>query len=260
MSADVLIASRDVSKTYLTRTGNTDALRAMDVTLATGEFVSLVGPSGCGKSTFLRCIAALEPISGGALTFRGLPITEPPHRLGVVFQRDALLDWRTVIDNVLLGVEFSREPGRDYRPKALTLLDGLGLRDFVNKHPWELSGGMRQRVAIARALIGDPELLLMDEPFGSLDALTRDELNVELQRMWLERRPTVLLITHSIAEAVFLSDRVAVMSPRPGTIVETIPIELARPRPLAVLDSPEFTVYTRRIRSIFEQQGVFTPA
>ena len=174
----------------------------------------------------------------------------------MVFQRDLLLDWRTVLDNVLIMAEFQGLARQEQRPRAIALLERFGLGGFLERHPWELSGGMRQRAAICRALLTEPRLLLMDEPFGALDAMTRDDLNVELTRIWQMARRTVLFVTHSIAEAIFLSDRVVVMSPSPGRVRQVVPIDLPRPRPLAVQGTPEFAAYVTQLRSIFAELGV----
>jgi NitT/TauT family transport system ATP-binding protein len=220
------------------------------------EFVSLLGPSGCGKSTLLRCIAGLEPMTGGRIAIKGVPIAGPPEDMGIVFQRDVLLDWLTVLRNVLLPCRIRRLRVKDWDPKARALLDLMGLGGFENRFPWELSGGMRQRVAICRALLLDPSLLLMDEPFGALDAMTRDELNLELQRVWLADAKTVLFVTHSIVEAVFMSDRVLVMSRSPGRVEDVVKIDLQRPRTLAIRETPEFSGYVARIRQLFEGFGM----
>jgi NitT/TauT family transport system ATP-binding protein len=256
------IRVENLSKTY-TRAGQGNVLALRDIALdvAPGSFVSLLGPSGCGKSTLLRCVGGLDVPTSGRITLRGAPVAGPPERLGMVFQRDVLLDWRTVLDNVLLAVEFraARRNGiarAQIEQRARTLLASFGLAEFIDRYPWELSGGMRQRASICRALVNDPDLLLMDEPFGALDALTRDELNVELQRIWLTTGKTVLFVTHSISEAVFLSDAIAVMSARPGRIVETLRIDLPRPRRLSVAETPEFIHYCGTIRALFEKQGV----
>ncbi len=245
-----------LDKVYGTGEARIVALR--DVTLAIGgaEFVSLLGPSGCGKSTLLRCVAGLERPTAGAIALEGRSVTEPPDHMGIVFQRDVLLDWLTVLRNILLPARIRRLPLEELRPKAERLLDLIGLGGFADRFPWELSGGMRQRVAICRALLLDPALLLMDEPFGALDAMTRDELNLELQRLWLADAKTVLFVTHSIAEAVFLSDRIAVMSRSPGRIVDVIEVDLPRPRELAIRETAEFARHVARIRRIFEGFGM----
>ena len=194
----VLVELRNINKTYKSPRGDIHALENINLEIRAGEFLSLLGPSGCGKSTLLRCLAGLEEISSGEVRIDGELLTRPPEGLGIVFQHDLLLDWRTVLQNVLLPIEFRRLPKQDYREPALALLETFGLRPFADRFPWELSGGMRQRVAICRALIDEPSLLLMDEPFGALDAITRDNLNIELQRIWTRTKKSVLFITHSI--------------------------------------------------------------
>ena len=251
------IRVRGLNKVFAGDGGDFEALRQVDLDIGEGEFVSLLGPSGCGKSTLLRAIAGLEAPTSGTVELEGRPLSGPPEGLGIVFQRDVLLDWRTILDNVLLPVEFAGGRRADYVERAHELLYLYGLHGFANLHPWQLSGGMRQRAAICRALIQDPRLLLMDEPFGALDALTRDELNVELQRLWMTTRKSVLFVTHSISEAVFLSDRVVVMATRPGRIVETLEIDLPRPRDLAVRETEAFGRYTAHIRAVFERHGLF---
>jgi NitT/TauT family transport system ATP-binding protein len=233
------------------------ALKDVDLSIDEGEFVSVLGPSGCGKSTLLKCVAGLEAVSSGSLSLRGEAIVNPPVDMGVVFQRDLLLDWRSILDNVLIAAELRGLPQKDFRDHALSLLKSFGLADFVDRYPFELSGGMRQRASICRAMLTEPHLLLMDEPFGALDAMTRDELNFELQRTWLESGKTVVFITHSIAEAVYLGDRVIVMSRNPGCVAEDIAIDLERPRDLAIRETPRFAEYVAHIREIFAHMGVF---
>jgi NitT/TauT family transport system ATP-binding protein len=245
-----------LKKVYASRSSDITALAGVTLDISDGEFVSILGPSGCGKSTLLRCIAGLEPVSAGTVLIRSKPLDGPPERLGIVFQRDTLADWRTVLDNVLLVSEFRRHQTGDVRARGMELLALFGLSDYTHRYPWELSGGMRQRVAICRALADDPELLLMDEPFGALDAMTRDQLNVELQRIWYQKQKTVLFVTHSIVEAVFLSDRVAVMSSNPGRVIEVLDIALPRPRRLAVRETPQFASLVARIREIFMSLGI----
>jgi NitT/TauT family transport system ATP-binding protein len=246
-----------VSKTYSSERGDVAALTEVNLKIRTGEFISLLGPSGCGKSTLLKIIAGLETSSNGYIQIDGKALDGPPEGLGFVFQRDVLLDWRTVLGNMLLPAEFQNKRRKDYEARANELLALVGLRDFSDRYPWELSGGMRQRVAICRALLMNPDLLLMDEPFGALDALTRDELNLELQRMWLETGKTIVFVTHSISEAILLSDRIAVMAARPGRVVEILDVDFGRPRTLSLRESPEFSAYARRIREVFENYGLF---
>lgn len=254
MSAST-ISSVDVCKIYDGEPPLT-ALDGISLDIRPGEFISILGPSGCGKSTFLRCIAGLEEISSGSLKADGREIAGPPDHVGMVFQRDALLEWRTIERNIMLPIEFAKKPVANYQQPMRDLLKLVGLTDFASKYPRELSGGMRQRAAICRALIDQPSLLLMDEPFGALDALTRDQMNAELQRIWLETRNTVVFVTHGIAEAVYLADRVVVFSPRPGRIADIIEVDLPRPRKLAVRETPEFGKYTNHIRGLFQAMGL----
>jgi NitT/TauT family transport system ATP-binding protein len=236
--------------------GGLTALQEASLSIAPGEFVSVLGPSGCGKSTLLRCIAGLETPSAGSVAVDGQTVSAPPAGLGMVFQRDALLEWRTVADNLLLPVDFRRGDRNAARRRAAELLAMTALQGFERSYPAQLSGGMRQRVALCRALVDDPVLLLMDEPFGALDALTRDQMNIELQRLWLAERKTVVFVTHSITEAIFLSDRVVVFTPRPGRIAEVIEVALPRPRRLAVRASEQFIGYASAIRGLFEDMGL----
>jgi NitT/TauT family transport system ATP-binding protein len=203
-------------------------------------------------------VGGLDTPTTGELRIHGQQIKGTPEGLGFVFQRDVLIDWRTILDNVLLPIEFQNQSRRSAMQRAKDLLALFGLKGFENRHPWELSGGMRQRAAICRALITDPELLLMDEPFGAVDALTRDQLNVELQSIWLQSKKTVLFVTHSISEAIFLADRVAIMASRPGRVVETVAIDFPRPRPLDIRDEPGFAHYSRHVRKTLEAHGAFT--
>jgi NitT/TauT family transport system ATP-binding protein len=245
-----------VGKAYNTSGAPVRALEGIDLAVKPGEFVSIVGPSGCGKSTLLKCVAGLQSVTEGEIRVKGQRVAQPPDNMGFVFQKDVLLDWRTVLHNVLLMAEFRGLPTRDYVDRARGLLAVFGLQGFENRYPWELSGGMRQRVAICRALLVDPELLLMDEPFGALDALTRDDLNIELERLWVETRKTILFITHGIAEAVYLADRVVVMARNPGRIAETFSVDIPRPRPLSVRNTPQFGEYAQHIRHLFATLGV----
>jgi NitT/TauT family transport system ATP-binding protein len=251
-----LIAVRDLSKVYPTAKGErVHALAHISLDVAPGEFVSLVGPSGCGKTTVLRILAGLISDYTGSVALRGRPLRGPSRDVGMVFQDANLMPWRTAKANVMLPVEVLRLDRKKMLPQAQALLCMVGLEGFERKLPGELSGGMRQRVAIARALIHDPAVLLMDEPFGALDAMTRDTMNVELGRIAAESSKTVFLITHSIAEAVFLSDRVLVMSSRPGRIVKEIRIDLPRPRGLDIIASPVFSGTVVRIRHILDGEA-----
>ena len=251
------VALENLSKTYWTRAGDeVDALAATTLDVEPGQFVAIVGPSGCGKSTLLSLVAGLDAPTSGRARIDGDVVLKAHPKVGMVFQNDLLLYWRTVLDNVLLPVEIKGWDRGAYRPRAEALLKQVGLAGFEAKFPGELSGGMRQRVAICRALIQQPELLLMDEPFGALDALTREQMIMDLQTMWRAVGNTVLFITHSIDEAVFLADRVLVMSPRPGRIDLDLDVALERPRRWAVHMTPRFQGYVGRIRAIFEAEGV----
>src|SRR3954451_20001472 len=231
------------------------ALQDIDVTVGDGEFISIVGPSGCGKSTLLKILAGLLPASVGEAFLNGTPIEGPRKDIGMVFQSPVLFPWRSVLGNALLPADVQRL-GRDrMTARALELLALVGLTGFEHRYPWELSGGMQQRVALVRALIHDPAILLMDEPFGALDAMTRETMNVELQRIWMERRKTVVFITHSTSEAVFLADRLMVMTPRPGKIADLFEVDLPRPRTLDVMTTEKFGVYVRRIRGALNAGG-----
>jgi NitT/TauT family transport system ATP-binding protein len=256
VSDNAMIQIRGISKTYISANGAVKALDPIDLDINESEFVSVVGPSGCGKSTLLMLISGLLRPSTGTTRINDDLVNKPYTNLGFVFQRDVLLEWRNVLENVLLQVEIRHMKRSDYEQRAISLLTGVGLGEFTKRYPNELSGGMAQRVSICRALLHDPPLLLMDEPFGALDAITRDQMNLDLERIWERSRKTVIFITHSVPEAIFLSDRVLVMSKRPGRIVEIIPIELSRPRKLAIRETPEFIQYNRRIREIFRAQGI----
>ena len=250
-----VIAARGLSKRYATRDGAVPALERISFSVGEGEFVAVVGPSGCGKSTLLKILAGLLPPSDGEALLRGTPIDGPRRDIGVVFQSPVLLPWRTVLDNVLLPVDVQHLGREEHLKTAVDLLTLVGLQGFERRYPWELSGGMQQRVAITRALIHDPAMLLMDEPFGALDAMTREYMNLELQRIWLEKKKTVVFITHSIPEAVFLGDRVLVMTPRPGRIIDNRKVEIPRPRSLDVMNTPAFGEHVRHIRAQFSLKG-----
>jgi len=255
MSTDVLIEARGVSKIYASKDGPVESLKPLDFAIREGEFVSVVGPSGCGKSTLLKMVAGLLPISGGSLALAGKPISGPQKDVGIVFQSAVLLPWRSIEANILLQAEMRRMPMDAARARARALMEMAGLKGFEGKYPWQLSGGMQQRASICRALLHDPSVLLMDEPFGALDAMTREKMNLELQRIWMASKKTVLLITHSIPEAIFLSDRVIVMSERPGSIAAVYDIALPRARTLDMMASPEFGAYTKQVRAHFFSQG-----
>lgn len=248
-----LIEYDAVRKIYNSGDDEVVALEEVSFHVSEGEFLTVVGRSGCGKSTLLKITSGLLPATAGAVRVAGEMVRGPLTNIGVVFQAPVLLAWRKALDNVLLQIEARRLDVAAYRKRALELLELTGLKGFEGKYPNELSGGMQQRVSISRALIHDPPLLLMDEPFGALDAITRDEMNLELLRIWQEAKKTVLFITHSIPEAVFLGDRVVVMTPRPGKVAEIIPIDLLRPRVTAIRDDPKFIAYVRKIR---ERLGV----
>jgi NitT/TauT family transport system ATP-binding protein len=254
-TAETVIGVRRLAKSYSAQPSAVRALDAIDFEIGEGEFVAIVGPSGCGKTTLLKILAGLIPASAGVALLRGTPIVGPRRDIGVVFQAPVLFPWRTVLDNVLLPADVQRLDRQRLRGVAFEMLRLVGLEGFERRYPGELSGGMQQRVAIVRALIHDPAMLLMDEPFGALDAMTREQMNLELQRIWLERRKTVVFITHSIPEAVFLADRVFVMTPRPGRIAEAISIDLPRPRSLDVMSTPAFGAYALRVRRHFNATG-----
>ena len=255
MAKRPLIAIDGVAKTYRTADGPVESLKPLTFTIGEGEFMAIVGPSGCGKSTLLKMVAGLLPATAGSITLNGVRVDGPPDNVGIVFQSPVLLAWRTVLDNVLLQIDMRRLSRAEYLPKANALLAMTGLADFARKLPWQLSGGMQQRASICRALVHDPTVLLMDEPFGALDAMTREKMNLELQRIWSETRKTVLFITHSIPEAVFLADRVLVMSERPGSIAAIYDVALPRPRWLSVMGDPAFVGLTQTIRRHFYAQG-----
>ncbi|WP_226899932.1 ABC transporter ATP-binding protein [Nonomuraea phyllanthi] len=232
------------------------ALEDVTVDVRPGEFVSIVGPSGCGKSTLLKLVSGLLKPSAGAVRLLGGSVDGPRHDVGFVFQRAALLEWRTARRNILLQAEMRGMPEREAAQRAGELIEMTGLTGFEDALPHELSGGMQQRVALCRALLHRPPVLLMDEPFGALDALTREQMNVELHRIWRETGTTVLLVTHSIAEAVYLSNRVVVMTPRPGTIAEVIDVDLADERDYAATMSlPGFATATGRVRELLGAAG-----
>jgi NitT/TauT family transport system ATP-binding protein len=229
-----MITLSDVSQTFSGRGGDVAALRHVDLSVDQGEFVAIVGRSGCGKSTLLRLIAGLLRPTAGRILVDGTRVTAPRRDVALMFQRPALLPWRTVLGNVMLPVEIFGWPRRERRREAAELLDKVGLAGFEKRLPHELSGGMQQRVALCRALIQRPRLLLMDEPFSALDALTREELAVELQRIHMQLHTTVVFVTHALSEAVLLADRVVVLSSRPGQVRKVIDVDIPRPRSLGM--------------------------
>jgi NitT/TauT family transport system ATP-binding protein len=229
-----------------------EVIRNVSLDVGASEFVSILGPSGCGKSTLLMMIAGLIERTEGEILINGLPVTGPRREVGVVFQQPVLLPWRTVLDNVLLPIELMRLPRSKFRQRAIDLLAMAKIGDFARHLPRQLSGGMRQRVSICCALIHDPGILLMDEPFSALDAITRDEMGVELLRIWHDNRKTVVFVTHSIREAAFLSDRVLVMGRRPAAIIDDVAIDLPRPRDISLMEEERFNQHVRRLRKSIE--------
>ncbi len=234
----------------------TVALEDVSLVVEPGEFVSVLGPSGCGKSTLLRLVAGLLSPTSGQVRIGGQAVAGPHTQVGIVFQSPVLLDWRTVLGNVLLQTELRGLPVDAFRPHAEELLEMVGLTEFRDQRPHQLSGGMRQRTSICRALVHDPPLLLMDEPFGALDALTREQMRIDIERLWLATGKTVIFITHSVDEAVLLSDRVVVLSPRPGRVERIIPIDLPRPRGLEGRKNARFVEISETITNIFLARGV----
>jgi NitT/TauT family transport system ATP-binding protein len=239
---------KNVSVTFPDKNGGLNALNNVNFSVARQEFVSVLGPSGSGKSTLLRVIAGLLKPTHGEVLFEGLTEDQHPPRVGLVFQQANLMPWRTAIENITLPLELQGISPQQARPLAEDLIDQMGLQGFEDSWPRDLSGGMAQRVAIARSLIQDPDLMLLDEPFGSLDALTRERMGAELLHLWQARRKTMIMVTHSISEALLLSDRVLVLSARPGTIQLDLPVELPRPRSEEVRYTPEFGQMARRLK------------
>jgi len=256
LSGEKFVEVSDVVRVFPTPEGSVRALDGVSFDVREGEFLSIVGPSGCGKSTLAMLIAGLMRPTSGVLAVAGRTVDRPQTSLGIVFQNPVLLAWRSALDNVLLQVEMRGQDPRRHRERAIELLKSVGLEGFERRLPHELSGGMKQRVAICRALIHDPPLLLMDEPFGALDALTRDQMTLDIQSICARGGKTVLFITHSITEAVFLSDRIIVMTPRPGRVDTILDVKLPRPRRLAVRDDLQFTAHAREIRDRFMAHGV----
>jgi NitT/TauT family transport system ATP-binding protein len=250
------ISAREVSKVYVTARGRMVSLDRVSLEIGRGEFITLVGPSGCGKSTMLNLIGGLLMPSSGEVLVDGRPVKGPGPDRGVIFQQYALFPWLTAQQNVEFGLRLQGLARRERAERALHYLRLVGLQDFGHALPKELSGGMKQRCAIARAYAVNPSLLLMDEPFGALDALTREQMNMELQRIWMETRKTVMFITHSITESVLLGDRVVVMTPRPGRIMETVKVPIARPRDFGSMRLPEFHTACDRVRQLMNAAGM----
>jgi NitT/TauT family transport system ATP-binding protein len=257
MSASIrpLIDVCDVRKQFRSRSGTfLQALSDTSLAVQAKQFVCIVGPSGCGKSTLLRMMAGLETASSGKILIDGVQVSSPRRDIGLVFQSPVMLPWRTILKNVLVPAEVMKSDTAASLQRAHELLKLVGLEGFGDRYPDELSGGMRQRAAIARALMHDPEILLMDEPFGALDALTREAMNLELLRIWQSSMKTVVLVTHSIEEALLLSDKVAVFAPRPGFVRDLIDVPIARPRSAATRSDPVFISLAEKLRSYFETE------
>ncbi len=248
---DAILSISNLDLIYGSTRGPVTAVKDFSLTVRRGEFVSILGPSGCGKSTLLKVVSGLLSPTAGKVVLNGRDVTSPRADTGVVFQQPTLLPWKTVLENVLVPIRALRRPVNDYRDPAVDLLKLVGLGDFLNHYPHELSGGMQQRVGIARGLIHDPTLLLMDEPFAALDAMSREFMMLELQRIWMQAKKSVIFITHSIPEAVFLSDRVITMSARPGRVIDEHPIDLPRPREAGTMGSAAFGDYCNHFRNLF---------
>ena len=255
-----MISIRNVSKIFQVKDGEpVTALQDIDLEIGEKEFITIVGPSGCGKSTLLKLVVGLLPLTEGEIFIRDEEVTGPYRDVGMVFQQPVLMPWRTVMENILYPIEILRLDDKDYRKAALELIHLTGLKGFDQHKPRQLSGGMQQRVSICRALIYDPLLMLMDEPFGALDAMTREDMGFELLRIWQERKKTILFVTHSIPEAVLLADRVVVFTPRPGRIAKVIDVGLPRPRDAEMEFSPQFRDHVTEIKGLIfsarEQAG-----
>ena len=250
------IALHGVGKRFVRGEQETVALQGVDLAVRQGEFVAVVGPSGCGKSTLLRLVAGLISPTSGQVRVDGAVVDRPRTDVGIVFQKPTLVDWRTVFGNVMLQAELRRLAGSEWQQRARALLRAVGLAEFEDRYPYELSGGMQQRAAIARALLHRPPMMLMDEPFGALDALTRDQMRLDLEALWMSNRMTVVLITHSVDEAVLLADRIVVMSPRPGRVDRELEVPLERPRGLRARKQPAFVELVDEITEIFLARGV----
>jgi len=251
---DSILQAANLCKQYTTRQGSLIAIEDVSFDVAPGEFLCIVGPSGCGKSTLLRILAGLLKPDQGVVYLHGKPVTAPRAEIGFVFQQANLMPWRTVYDNVLLPMQVKHTPQTEAQQRVENALELVGLLEFAGNYPHELSGGMAQRVAIARALSYEPEILLLDEPFGALDALTRENLNLEIMRVWEVSRKTVVMVTHNIREAVFLADRVLVLTQRPGRVAKVIPVDLPRPRPISMIYGDEFGALAYEVRQAIQFQ------
>lgn len=251
-----MLTLEKIGMKYQSESGEVEALRDLNIKLEDGEFVSVLGPSGCGKSTLLFIATGLTPPTDGTVMIDGKRITEPYHEVGFVFQDHLLLEWRKALPNVSLQGELRGIPKAESEKRARKLLEMVGLSGFEDKYPFELSGGMQQRVSICRALLHEPKLLLMDEPFGALDALTREQMRIDLEKLWMKLKCTVLFVTHDISEAILLSDRVVILSARPGHVIVNQTIDLPRPRNNKIAESGEFADYKRQFTKIFMDMGV----
>lgn len=247
-----VLTVQNLSTIFANGNGGLHALDNLSFTVSAEEFICVLGPSGCGKSTLLRALAGLIQPTEGNITFKGKPMLAPNSGIGYVFQKANLMPWRSVLENITLPLELRRIPPEQATARAEGMLELVGLHGFAHVLPRDLSGGMAQRVALARALIHDPELLLLDEPFGALDALTRERMGAELLRLWQRRRKTVVMVTHSISEALLLADRVLVLSPRPGKLRLDLPVDLSRPRDEDVRYTEEFTRLSRQLRAAIQ--------
>ncbi len=245
----ILTASK-VSKTFRANSRLVHALEDVSFSVEQNEFVTLVGPSGCGKSTLLKIVGGLLDRSAGDVMVKGEPVLGPRRDIGIMFQTAVLFDWRTTLENVLLPVEVLGLDLGAYRARARDILRMVGLEGFEEAYPNQLSGGMQQRASLSRALVYEPDVLLMDEPFGALDEFTRERLNLEIQRIWMEQRKTILFVTHNITEAVFLSDQILVMTPRPGRLARVVRVPFSRPREIRLMKSPEFAALVFEIREV----------
>jgi len=251
-----MIQIDQVQKVYSSRKGDVHAVGPLSLDIEDGQFISLLGPSGCGKSTLLMMVAGLLDITKGSIVIDEKQVLEPQTNVGIVFQKPVLMDWRDILGNVMLQIELRNLPVEDYRERAVELLNSVGLGDFQRAMPYELSGGMRQRASFCRSLIHDPHYVLMDEPLGALDAMTREQLRNDLEQLWMSTKKTFLFVTHDISEAIQLSDRVVVITPRPGKIETVIDIDLPRPRTIDVKQSDQFMNYVKDITEIFSGYGV----